>query len=250
MAALHIKEAMNLENSKFFNWVWRLNGLIILASLFIALAFIAYLSISELSRQMPEAHIITNVADDPRGQEKWVLGSSKEFHDSDYIAIPLVSEREEVESDAAAFYSRDSYRYDSRASKNVLFINGKTNDSKWLFPSNDQLINNFGSFPQGYEYIRESNKEIFIFYQVINSDTNNDGVLTKDDKQNLAVSKISGLNYKVIIENVDRIISKDIVGLNDLIIVYQKLGVGYAMKLSATDFKIISNIELPKVGNT
>lgn len=243
-----------MEDNNFFKWVWRLNGLIILGGVCLIVAVVVYGLMSDLLREKSEEQIITSVADDPEGVEKWVLGYPKQFYSSEYVAIPLVSENDEVKakrSRGVSFASGDYYGY-SGASKNILFVNGKSNSSEWLFSNNNQLIESFNEFPHISVTEKEHDLDVesLIFYEVINKDTNQDGVLTKDDKLNLAVSDTQGHGYKILIENIDRIVTQSMVGESEIVVIYQKAGVGFSLKLGISNFNIISNNELPKVSDT
>jgi hypothetical protein len=66
----------------------------------------------------------------------------------------------------------------------------------------------------------------------------------------LAISDTKGHGYKVLLEDIDHIVTQSVVGKSEVLIIYQKSGVGFSLKLDLSDLKVISNIELPKVGNT
>ena len=87
-----------------------------------------------------------------------------------------------------------------------------------------------------------------ILYKVINRDTNSDKEINLNDKQDLAISDTAGKRYTVLVKGIERIISMESIDENAMMIVYQKAGIGYSLKLSLDSFKILSNVVLPKVG--
>lgn len=240
-----------MDNNKFFKWIWRLNGLIVFFGVGLVLVIVVYEMARPLFRETPEEQIITSVADDPEGEEKWVLGHPKGLSSSDYIAIPLVSENDKIASKKSRGHiiSSGGPYWPSGTAKNILFINTKSNEASWLFPSNNQLIDSFSEFPSVSKSEKKKNEDIqtLIFYVLINKDTNGDGMLSADDKLNLAVSDTNGNNLKVLMQDIDYIVGKSMAGSSEIFVIYQKAGVGYSMKLRISDHKIISNLELPKV---
>jgi len=195
--------------------------------------------------------VITSVSNDPKGLEKWVLQETHSVESPTNVVLALVSENREIPRYATATPIVYSSPYSSHFAKNILFIDGQSNKSSWLFPKNSQLIEEYYSFPHpNYPPFRsnEKSKPEVIIYKVIDRDTNRDGKVTSQDNKNLAISDTAGKNYKVIIKDISRVISiKKIVG--DMItIVYQKAGIGYSLTLHYKGFTIFSNEMLPKVG--
>ena len=237
-----------MQENRFFKWVWRLNSLFIL----LLVVFLAIFSLSEIFSKIigrkGEEEIIINVADDPKGKEKWVLGHSTHIKGSDFIILPLVSENKEVETSSSRMILSESYASSPRdPAKNILFMNTSENESFWLFDDNDRLILNTQQFPYSNQSNSESNKTMIIFYEVIRKDSNGDGTLNYDDKSSLASTNPDGSAYQIIIDKFDRIITKSLAGSDKILIVYQNDGIGYSMQFQLFPFKPLSLKELPKV---
>ena len=216
---------MNGEHNKFFLWVWRINGIAILIVAIFAGIFMLRI-FTNIFWERPQDPVITNVAEDPEGKEKWVLGGPGYISGSNYILVPLVSENTAVDlrhKGGSASVSYGRRRIDP--SKNVLFIDGTTNSSHWLFNSNDQLITEIEQFP--YHYGSDAPDVRAVFYQVVLHDTNNDKVLNEQDQKSLAASKPDGSTYTVVIDNLDRVVSKSLAGESNVLIVYQNKGIGF-----------------------
>ena len=165
------------------------------------------------------------------------------------LYIPLESENKNLD-----LKSRDSSSefnmysggrgYRRTFSKNVLFINTKTDEMSWLFEGVKQIVTSIDQLPKDYQ---DSKVTKYITYSVIGADTNGDGDINKEDNSSLAFSKNDGTAYQVILTDYERIIS-EILQENDIFsVVYQKSGVGYSARYSLNPFKLIKRTELPKV---
>ncbi|MFY8274166.1 hypothetical protein AAEU32_08575 [Pseudoalteromonas sp. SSDWG2] len=240
-----------MENNRFFKLVWRVNGLIILGSSLIIFAFILFQLISDALRPSYNTPppTVENLADDPLGKEKWVIGNPMYLEGSDYVLLPLVSENKEVEEFKRGSFGSSSMNmfgggYYSDPSKNILFLNTKDNTSFWLFKGVNRLIQDITLLPRDYESDAPTQA---IFYQVIVKDTNKDNKLSKEDASSLFISEPNGDNYQLVLEAYDRIVSRALVDENRLIIIYQYQGKAHSKLIQLSPFKEISNVELPKV---
>lgn len=76
-----------MDENRFFKFVWRFNGIIIMVALVLALGVVCYNIGKELfGSRAPQ--VIKNVAEDPSGQEKWRLGYPQQIEGTNYIYIP------------------------------------------------------------------------------------------------------------------------------------------------------------------
>jgi len=244
-----------MDENRFFKWIWRMVaiGLLLLtiAGLYSFIkSEIRRANIHEVIRKEP----ISTLARDPQKVEKWVLRVAPMADNSDYTILALYSKNHKVKGLNQNYYAPKGYYQD--IAKNIIFINTKNNSSHWLFPTNNQLILTYQSDSYlfleeiSYPVYRNKKKEKarFIYYKLINKDTNGDKIITKADHLNFAISDISGKNYKVIIENIEAIINIKIVNRDTINVIYQKDGIAHSLKLNTNNFEIISDIELPKVG--
>ena len=236
-----------MGNNKFFVLVWRINGILILGGVVIISLFIMYQITKDLlrSNNRSQANIIESVAEDPHNKEKWVLGSPSNIDGNDFIMIPLVSENKEVKMKKNSEFSKSYYKKSiSKPTKNILFLDTKNNKSFWLFNDTKRLIINTRQFPDSYKSKGPTNS---IFYNVVSKDSNNDNILDYKDNASLFISSPKGSKYKLVLKAYDRIISKSMVGKNDIMIVYQFEGVAYSMLIQLSPFDIKSNEKLPKI---
>lgn len=203
------------------------------------------------SNSRPQPVVVENLAPDPEDKEKWVIGSPVHVEGNDFMLLPLVSENNEVEVkvDSLANFSSQSYgkKYYGNLSKNILFLNKKENKSFWLFKDTNRLILDTTLFPDGYNNDEPTK---VIFYNVVSKDTNNDKKLNNEDDSSMFMSSPAGENYQLVLEVYDRLIARELVGDNQLTIVYQHKGKAYSRLIQLSPYKVLSSIELPKIENS
>lgn len=230
-----------MENNKFFKFVWRFNGIAIMATIIVAIIMMAGSILGGLWKK--NEPVIANIAKDPDGQEKWKLGYAQKIRDR-VVLIPLVSEREYVKAGVPSMKSALHSYGDSYSGRNLLFIDGESNHAKWLFQTNNQLITSRKFLPKDDDY---KNKDVnFIVYEVVTEDTNGDKKLTDDDMASIAVSSFDGNHYNVIAPKVDRLIDVSQIGTDRILVIYQKNNIGYSATYSIAGFSLIDQKELPK----
>jgi hypothetical protein len=242
-----------MEENRFFKWIWRVNNIAVFIGL-MGFFYLFYVNEIRRNHHVEPREVITSVAKDPKGLEKWVLQATHERYASDYTLLSLVSENNKVKvMNHISSYSKSAYYSDT--AKNILFINTKDNSSSWLFKGNNQLILNYSSLMESDRISsfgsqkRESKPQI-IYYKIIDKDTNDDKIITEEDKPNFAISKMSGANYKVIVSGMEKQIALNMIDKDTLHLVYQKEAKGYSLKLDINSFKILSNELLPKVSES
>ncbi|PWK44435.1 hypothetical protein [Pleionea mediterranea] len=231
-----------------FKWVWRINGILIFLSASVLIFMMGKEMIRDIVKNRPQQKLITNVAEDPKGEEKWILGYMRRFDNSNYIAVPLVSDKDETTKISLSKVNHFSGSYGGYGTyKNILFVNGKTNQSRWLFDNNDQLIIEFSEFPQNSLIKGDNSIATVVTYEVVSNDTNKDGALSKKDRRQLAVSNTNGDNYNVVLEDFDHLVGMEVVDDENMLILYQIKGVGYSMVVRLSDVHVVSTNRLPKI---
>ena len=236
-----------MENNKYFVWVWRINGVLILGGAVLIAMFAAYHIAKDLLRssQQAEENIVESIAEDPLNKEKWTLSSPSHISGNNFIMIPLESENKVVKMKEEYGYS-SSYAKNlvSNPAKNILFLDSESNKSFWLFKDTKRIILDTSQFPNRYGS-EEPTKAVF--YNVVSEDSNSDNILDYKDDASLFISSPKGRNYQVVLKAYDRIISKSMVGANKVMIVYQFEGIAYSMLIQISPYKVISNEKLPKI---
>ncbi|KPH60202.1 hypothetical protein AMS58_18465 [Pseudoalteromonas porphyrae] len=243
-----------MKSETFFKWVWNLNGLILLLGIVIGTLLISYqLAQTIFSDNYIEPPTL-NLADDKNEEEKWRLGYPQRIGKTDFYFIELESEKLTIEAETERefgqvtenFNGSSYYKYNATRSKNVMFINGKTNHSNWLFSTTDQLILDIQ--PLYLSEFDSQSSAAGIAYDVIKNDTNNDGLLNSDDKSTFALSKTDGSDYNEIITGYDSVLEYDVNEDGNLFVLFIDNSDVFSMLVDLTTFKITNKKQLPKVG--
>ncbi|WP_321530691.1 hypothetical protein [uncultured Desulfuromonas sp.] len=228
-----------MEENKFFRYIWRINGLILLVAGVMAigvLAFAGYQIYAKTTRDRNTRNIV-NIQEDSELKEEWRLGYMADIQGTSYVMVPLNSDQ----SYAQSYYSKSS-----SSARNYLFINSKNNEQHWLLKSNKYLIADMTMLSE-HGYGGEERNIRAILYQVIKKDTDKDSRLTNKDLKTISISRSDGRGYKELIQGVDVFVGQRTVDENTLLIVYQKQGVGYSANVSLSKLAISNEQELPKV---
>jgi len=251
-----------MEENKFFKLIWRMVSIGLLLLITAGLYSFIKSEIREANtHQIERIEPISTLAKDPQKVEKWVLRVAPMVDNSDYTVLALYSKYNKVKGSDKNHYAtinnvEQYYQYQGVA-KNILFIDTKDNNSHWLFPTNNQLILDYqldvNLFRKGLPYYintdkKREEKARFIYYTFINKDTNGDKIITEADHLSFAVSDISGKNYRVIIKDMETVISMKTINKESMSLIYQKEGIAHSLQLNTNSFEIISDVELPKVG--
>lgn len=228
-----------MEQNRFYHWVWRFNGIIIMIAGLLAIALLLFAGFSlyqDMTRERSVNNIV-NVADSADVKEKWELGHLTQIRGTPFVMIPLKSEQN---------YDQSYYGKASSSARNYLFIHSKTNQKKWLLSSNDYLISDFELLTE--QDFRSQEQQIrAILYRVVKQDSNQDQRLTVQDQQTIALSLPSGANYREIIADIDLFVGHHLVDENTLLLVYQKQGIGYSANVSLDGFELSHQEELPAI---
>ncbi len=236
-----------MNTDKFFKRIWNINSVIILLGSLCILASLASSLARDLFRDkiMPEQTL--DLAADTQNDEKWSLGYPEKIQGSKYYLIPLESEKKQVEADSEVMRFA-SYEPNSNRAKNILFIDNISNESTWLFESVKQLIIN-----KVILTFKNSDKNIStkaIYYEVINNDTNNDGVYDLKDKRSFSLSKVDGTGYREIISGYNSIVEASINDNENLFVIYIINEKVHSMVINLNNFEVIHKNQLQRVSDS
>ncbi len=239
-----------MKADRFFKWIWNFNGLVLFIGIVIGSLFISYQIVSTFFKNEIVEQPTLNLAQDDKKEEKWSLGYPRKVGNTDFHFIPLESEKLSVEKkERGRIYENFSGgSYTPTRSKNVLLINGNTNQATWLFDSIEQLIIDIKPLVNN-----EFNKNSItrgISYEVINSDTNEDSQLDYTDKRTFALSKVDGSGYTEIISGYNRIVESSLNSEGNLFVVFINNNEVYSMVIDLLTFKVLNKSSLPKVGDS
>lgn len=115
------------------------------------------------------------------------------------------------------FSSSSGYESEIR---NVLFLAGSEKSARWLFPKQNNLI-------LVAAQLREESKDSkgnptkALYFEYVKDDTNGDDKLSSQDHSSVALSKPDGSGFVEVLQGVSRVLSYEMMGSQDLSVVYQ-----------------------------
>ncbi len=239
-----------MEENKYFRFVWRINGISIMLLLLFIIGVGGYNFIKDIV-PIQRPPVITNVAVDPQGEEKWTLGRPESIDGTQFICIPLVSEKKNISipepgmGKVGSSYGRGYFD----PTKNLLFVNKQTREMRWLFKDNRQLITEMDMLSAQKQ--DDKNRTIdAILYKVISKDTNGDKKITPEDLADIAISNPDGTRFMKVFQSVERVFGAVTVGGREVVVLYQSKGKGYASTIRLQDMAIQDTREMPKIEQT
>jgi hypothetical protein len=176
--------------------LWRINGVLILgATLLVGVLglYAAYEIFKDKTRDREVRNIVT-VDKETKKEENFNLGSFRRIEGTTYFSAPLLSDEN---------INRGSYSKSSSSTRNYFFYNSDDSSSYWLFPTNEYLINERDELSKKEE---KKKKIIGYLYTVIETDSNSDNLLTRNDERTIFLSRESGTELTQIVEGVVRIL--------------------------------------------
>lgn len=239
---------MKMKTDNLFKFIWNVNGLAIFAGIVIAAVMLLVALVGDIIDGPRHVPAPVNLAEDNKQEENWQLGYGRSIGDTDYQYIPLESEKLSVDTrdrhQNFEMFSGGSGYTPTRA-KNVLFINTKTNKARWLFATVDQIVVDITSLQIGS--YNEAARVFGMSYDVINKDTNQDGLLDNKDQSILAVSKVDGSRYTEVLTGHSEVIESSLNSDGNLFVIYIENNEVYSMIFDMTRFKVMAKGRLPKV---
>ncbi|WP_333607229.1 hypothetical protein [Arsukibacterium sp.] len=229
-----------MEESKFFKWVWRFNGVVIALASALAVILMVYFSYkiySDITRVRTTGNVV-NIEQSTPVQQNWRLGHMSEVKGSTYVVIPLNSEQS---------YDRSYFSKSASSIRNYLFIDTQSEHKAWLFEHNKFLITSRVTISAG-QYASSDKPVLAYLYEVVKSDTNRDGHLTNADLNTVALSKPDGSGYTEVLTDIDALLGNTLTQHNTILIIFQRSGTGYTATIDLDSFAVIHESALPKVG--
>lgn len=201
-----------MQTHKLFARIWRINSVIILLVGLIAgsvLSILGYMLLKDAMRTR-QVDNVANVALGEVQASTAELGSFAEIPGSSALRAPLTVNQT---------YALGSGSKEAGSTRNYLYFEPATRSASWLRPSMDSVILSSTALPStDYD---EKKKDAIVFVHVtIDKDTNGDDRLTASDTKRIAVSSPNGKNYRVLVDNADRLNEATLLASGRLLILY------------------------------
>lgn len=172
----------------------------------------------------------------------WVIGSSTEWADRDVVTTATASGTQEelrfrledfkdipgahtqmlklTASKAKAGIDYSSYKSDTR---NILFLSGDEQASRWLFPNQDNIIHTAAQLTTSSdEEDPGKNKATQALYFVYaDQDTTGDGEITPADRSKIGLSKANGEGFTNVLSDIDHVYAVSLIADRSISILYR-----------------------------
>lgn len=225
---------MTTKTEKFFTWVWRLNGLLLLAIILVGLLGF-FLLVSDATRPAWEdkEQTVKEVAGANLVADDLKLEGFFPIHGTDYIVSNLVSPK------GSTGIGSSSYQTDTR---NLLFFDAKSKDAHWLFENNDQYIERHWTITDKPEdrYGSGPREDVAVVAMLMTiSDAPFDD--TDDARRQMILVSTNGKRTTSISEPISELVGQHYVEPTSFLIFYARQGTLYVLDLDPTTFAVRSD---------
>ncbi len=232
---------MSDRSERFFVWVWRLNGLLLLALAVVgvvaALAAAIDLAIFS-SRERPQEQL-TKIAGADLGARDLRLGDFRTIAGTQFLYAPLASPSEYIGSGSSG---------GSGAAHNLLFFNTATKKARWLFPGNNQTISSYSflldppSTRYGYDQGEAEKRDqtaIAVLLEV--RDPPEEGAPSATHSRRLAVASPDGRSVTEIADASDGLLGYHQAARDSVVVFYISAGAARVLDLDPVARKVRSD---------
>lgn len=213
---------------------------------FVGVFFLSYL-IYQGGRPRQES-----VAIDSDAPPELVLGNFYQVEGTSYYLAEIFNDR------PSSYLGYESSRWVSFGgggqTRNLVFLDGGTLESRKLFETNNSFLLSIVSFPE--KVSSQSNQpqqevipvQWFVYY-IVHQDSNQDGLLNQNDQSVLAISDYNGLRYKELLGSVLDLYELTMPDAGRLLVVYKLSEGRFASLIDMQTQEIILTQPLPELGS-
>jgi hypothetical protein len=205
-----------MTSRKFFVYLWRINGLLLLAAGLLAVGVLAVVGV-HMVRDALRPRQVDNVANAMVGEvesEKARLGEFARVEGSEVLRAPL---------SISQSYSLGVGSKEADSVRNYLFVDAKSRSSYWLLPTMDKLILRDHDLPET-EYGAKRLPVRVVVYTIVDTDSDKDGRLTDRDRKTVGITGPDGTDLRRVAEEVDELHFADLATPSVVTLVYSKGG--------------------------
>ncbi|MBE0660163.1 MAG: hypothetical protein IH602_20895 [Bryobacteraceae bacterium] len=209
-----------MRSTKLFQTIWLINAVVIFLCATGLCLFLGYLAADALATRfaLRERADTVNVGqrDDDAGDPKMWLGDFARLAGTEHMCAALMSSQ----SHSAGLFSKEASE-----TRNYLFLNIEDKSSRWLMPTNGQLLLSMDEIVEkGMNRSVRSEDEVvkWLVFEVVPADTDGDRQLTAGDEKSLAVASPDGTHCVEVIKGVDEFKGQANSGGGKLVVVYRQ----------------------------
>jgi hypothetical protein len=216
-----------MEENKFFQWVWRVNAVM----LFLVCLMFLIMGIVVLHDE-----IIPSLVDDDIGkgkkEEPTQMGTFTRIHGTRYFI--------------AHAYSTTSCSKSGQGLGNYLFMDSDDLSCSWLFPVEEKQIVSKMNICGDYKEEGRCDAEGLLF-EVRKIRQNGDKRLKASDTISVFVSDQSGQKVKEVVTGIDRVLATDLLDPETVVLTFEKADKRFVAKLSLVAREILDTRALPEI---
>ena len=197
---------------RLFIIIGRINSILLLLVLLFAGLSIAWVLLSD--KQWQRRGAIEVPAGKSASKEQVLLSFERiENITGASTQMMLLSAKE----NSVTFSSGGGYRSETR---NVLFLTGHEKTARWLFPKQNNLIFVAAQLREESKNA-EANPTRALYFEYVKDDSNGDGKLSIQDLSSIALTNPDGWGFVEVLHGVSRVLSYEMLGSQNLVVVYQ-----------------------------
>jgi hypothetical protein len=223
---------------KIFRWLWRFNavvfafaGTLLIAVLVFALYQIIDRELIHDRRSFELSSSSGNFVEAGTG----ILGDPDKVRGTDIVVVPLRPGNRLVRPEAG----QSTFRH-GRTARNLLFIDVRSGQRRWLLPNDQYLIVDFASFPRPFESGSGVPPAKAVIYNVIKSDSNADGRVGPDDLVTVAISNVDGTGYTELISEISTVFGTTSASDRWVVVAYEQNGVTHTATVDLERATVVS----------
>lgn len=222
-----------MEENKFFQWVWRVNAIIIvLVFTMVLMVGIAVIHDEIISPMMNNDTAIVKTA------EPGQIGNFKRICGTPYLMARFGSD---ISCSKSSFSKTEE-----RGPGNFLFIDSDDLSIHWLFPDKEkQIVEAIDICEDCEDAGRCAAKGLLFVVRKLHKDA--DDGLRAADTTSVFVSDQSGRKVTEVVTGIDQILETHPVNPETVVLIFEKGGKRFAAKLSFSERRILDSKALPVI---
>jgi len=220
---------LEMQRTRLFRNIWRVNAVIIFAAGALAIVVIAisgYYMLKAATHERTAASVV-NTDGEQRIKQSFALRGANHISGHPWMLVPLESDQN---------YGQEYFSKSASAARNYAFVS-QSAEMRWLYPHSRFLIVSASQLPRT-NYGPEPEVTTLLSFNVVQKDTNGDKRMTPDDLSTLVLTRPDGTGATAILENVQRVVSQELMG-EEMLVIYEDRD-GYAVaSFSIKDFSLV-----------